>query len=157
MNCFKSLILAPVFRSCTEVRTDGCAHSQRCSWPRMGWSLVSERRKLPYISGKRSGENSAPGLIVCILWNTHRPSLNTWIFLGKYLCFFFFSPQVGLNFTAGSEIKPELCFQKHVISTNRIIQKHIIIIHTRSPALRIWHFPRLLCTLRVPVYQTSCA
>lgn len=57
--------------------------------------------------------------------------------LGEIFVFFFFSPQVGLNFTAGSEIKPELCFQKHVISTNRIIQKHIIIIHTRSPALRI--------------------
>lgn len=133
MNCFKSLILAPVFRSRTEVHTYGCAHSQRCSWPRMGWSLVSEEMQAAVNQWR------ALRLKFCSRTNCmHRMKYSQTFFehmdiLGEI--YFFFSPQVGWNFTAGNEIKPELCFQKHVISTNSIIQKHIIIMHSRSPAL----------------------
>lgn len=85
------------------------------------------------------------------------PALNTWIFLGgKHYFLYFVFPQVSMKFTAGSKTRPELCFHKHIISTNRIIQKHIIITHIRSSALWIQRFLVPFQTSLVSAYKPQC-
>lgn len=73
----------------------------------------------------------------------------------KLFSLFCFSP-ISMKFTAGSKTGPELCFHKHIISTIRIIQKHIIITHIISSALWIRRFLIPFQTLLVRVYKPHC-